>query len=124
MSGSRSGPTPAAADVDVEGPLLSDGYLEDRAYQRQLAATACTADTLVCLPTGLGKTAVSLLVTAARLHESDHGKALLLAPTKPLTRQHATFYREALEIRTTRCVCSPVTPHRPTGPRCGRVRAS
>ncbi len=98
MSGSRSGTTPAAVDVDVEGPLLSDGYLEDRAYQRQLAATACGANTLVCLPTGLGKTAVSLLVTAARLHESDQGKALLLAPTKPLTRQHASFYREALEI--------------------------
>ena len=48
----------------IEGPLLVDGVLEDRGYQRQLAEAALRTHTLVCLPTGLGKTAVSLLVTA------------------------------------------------------------
>ena len=85
------------ADRIREWPLVREGILERREYQVQLAAAALAEHTLVCLPTGLGKTTVSLLVTARRLHEAG-GKSLLLAPTKPLVTQHATFYREALEI--------------------------
>ncbi|WP_181687032.1 DEAD/DEAH box helicase [Halorhabdus salina] len=81
----------------VDRPLVEAGVLEQRAYQTQLAAAAATSHTLVCLPTGLGKTTVSLLVTAERLDDVG-GKALLLAPTKPLVQQHADFYREALTI--------------------------
>ncbi|WP_276259447.1 DEAD/DEAH box helicase [Haloglomus litoreum] len=92
------------AATDAEGgtdyldrPLLVPGFLEDRSYQTELADASCDGHTLVCLPTGLGKTTVSLLVTAHRLAEYG-GKALMLAPTKPLVEQHAAFYREALEI--------------------------
>ncbi|WP_246985700.1 DEAD/DEAH box helicase [Halorientalis marina] len=84
-------------DAHIEHPLLTEGLLENREYQLQLAEAAGSAHTLVCLPTGLGKTTVSLLVTADRLHGVG-GKALFLAPTKPLVNQHADFYREALEI--------------------------
>ncbi|WP_313692644.1 DEAD/DEAH box helicase [Halorarum halobium] len=87
-----------AADPEyVDHALLNPGFIERRRYQVQLAETAKRADTLVCLPTGLGKTTVSLLVTADRL-SSVGGKALLLAPTKPLVQQHTEFYREALSI--------------------------
>ncbi|WP_415379558.1 DEAD/DEAH box helicase [Halosimplex sp. TS25] len=82
----------------VTGPLLVDGFLEDRRYQRELADAALRTHTLVCLPTGLGKTTVSLLVTAERLAGDVVNKSLLLAPTKPLVQQHADFYREALEV--------------------------
>jgi Fanconi anemia group M protein len=81
----------------VDRPLVTPEFLERRDYQLQLAETASASHTLVCLPTGLGKTTVSLLVTAERLSEVG-GKALMLAPTKPLVQQHADFYREALEI--------------------------
>jgi len=81
----------------IDGPLLTEGLLEDRSYQTTLAERASGTHTLVCLPTGLGKTAVSLLITAGRLHDVG-GKVLLLAPTKPLVSQHADFYREALTI--------------------------
>jgi Fanconi anemia group M protein len=90
----------AATDGDadyVDHPLLTAEFLERRRYQRDLAATAREAHTLVCLPTGLGKTTVSLLVTADRL-ASVGGTALFLAPTKPLVQQHAQFYREALTV--------------------------
>jgi len=91
----------AATDQDedayVDHPLLEPGFIERRRYQLELAGDARNADTLVCLPTGLGKTSVSLLVTADRLHELG-GTALFLAPTKPLVQQHADFYREALTI--------------------------
>ncbi|WP_440772426.1 DEAD/DEAH box helicase [Natronorubrum sp. DTA28] len=81
----------------IEHPLLEPDFLERRLYQLKLAGTAANGHTLVCLPTGLGKTTVSLLVTARRLEEVG-GKALMLAPTKPLVQQHADFYREALQI--------------------------
>ncbi|UPM43613.1 DEAD/DEAH box helicase [Halocatena salina] len=98
------------SDLDLDHPLLTPGLLERREYQLQLADTAHTQHTLVCLPTGLGKTTVSLLVTAYRLSafarsgNDDSATSnrtpvsLLLAPTKPLVSQHASFYREALSI--------------------------
>ncbi|MFC6754276.1 DEAD/DEAH box helicase, partial [Halorubrum tibetense] len=81
----------------INHPLLVDDFLQSRRYQLQLADAAIDDHTLVCLPTGLGKTTVSLLVTARRLHEAG-GTALFLAPTKPLVQQHAEFYREAMTI--------------------------
>jgi ERCC4-like helicases len=88
----------ATEDVGyIDHPLLADDFIERRLYQLQLADAAKQGHTLVCLPTGLGKTTVSLLVTAERL-EAVGGTALLLAPTKPLVQQHAEFYREALQI--------------------------
>ncbi|WP_338742469.1 DEAD/DEAH box helicase [Haloplanus salilacus] len=89
--------TDGGDDDYVDHPLLAPGFIERRRYQQELADTARADHTLVCLPTGLGKTTVSLLVTADRLHEAG-GTALFLAPTKPLVQQHATFYREALTI--------------------------
>ncbi|KAA9408405.1 DEAD/DEAH box helicase [Haloarcula hispanica] len=89
--------TTDAGGEHVERPLVTPDFLENRRYQTELAETASGDHTLVCLPTGLGKTTVSLLVTAERLHAVG-GKALMLAPTKPLVQQHAEFYREALDI--------------------------
>ncbi|ELZ70339.1 DEAD/DEAH box helicase [Haloferax volcanii] len=88
----------ASEDVAyVDHPLLAPSFIERRLYQIRLAGTARDGHTLVCLPTGLGKTTVSLLVTAQRLHDVG-GKSLFLAPTKPLVQQHADFYREALTV--------------------------
>ena len=87
----------SGAGGTIDRPLVTPEFLERREYQLQLAERALSAHSLICLPTGLGKTTVSLLVTAARLHDVG-GKALLLAPTKPLVAQHADFYREALEL--------------------------
>ena len=87
----------------ISHPLIVDGALEERAYQLELAAQARDGHTLVCLPTGLGKTTVSALVTADRL-DTVGGTAMLLAPTKPLVQQHRTFYREVLDIDPDRVV--------------------
>jgi len=90
----------AATDEEpgyVDHPLLTPEFIERRLYQIRLAGTAASDHTLVCLPTGLGKTTVSLLVTARRLDEVG-GKSLFLAPTKPLVQQHTDFYRDALTV--------------------------
>ncbi|MFW5965290.1 MAG: helicase-related protein, partial [Halodesulfurarchaeum sp.] len=82
----------------VDHPLIEPGGLEARPYQTDLVEAASEDHTLVSLPTGLGKTAVSLRVSAQRLEEHPDGRAMLLAPTKPLVEQHAAFYRDVLRI--------------------------
>ena len=81
----------------VSHPLIKPKTVERRSYQIALAASALLANTLVILPTGLGKTVVALLVIASRLLNFD-GKVLFLAPTKPLVEQHTLFLRRTLNI--------------------------
>ena len=81
----------------VHHPLIKENTIERRSYQIAITATALMNNTLVVLPTGLGKTVIALLVIASRLHNKD-GKALVLAPTKPLVEQHAEFFRRTLKI--------------------------
>ncbi|MFH0818234.1 MAG: helicase-related protein [Candidatus Micrarchaeota archaeon] len=57
-----------------------------RDYQLAIAEKAKLANTLVVLPTGMGKTLIAALVMAKLLEEKK--KIILLAPTKPLAEQH------------------------------------
>jgi Fanconi anemia group M protein len=81
----------------ISHPLIKEKTIERRAYQISIAATALMKNTLVVLPTGLGKTVIALYVIASRLLNFD-GKALFLAPTKPLVEQHASFLRKNLRL--------------------------
>lgn len=83
------------ADETVVHPRIPRGALARRDYQIAIAHEALKRNTLVILPTGLGKTVVALLVAADRLARAP-GKVLLLAPTKPLVEQHARFFAENL----------------------------
>lgn len=88
----------AFAEVEyVSHPLIKERAIERRAYQISIAATALMRNTLVVLPTGLGKTVIALYVIASRLLNLD-GKAVFLAPTKPLVEQHASFLKKNLRI--------------------------
>ncbi len=81
----------------ITHPLIQPGTMESREYQLSIAMKALEGHTLVVLPTGLGKTAIALLVAASRLH-NEGGKVLMLAPTKPLVEQHLRFFRQFLRI--------------------------
>ncbi|WP_456369828.1 DEAD/DEAH box helicase [Geoglobus sp.] len=81
----------------ISHPLIKQRAIERRGYQLSLAASALMENTLIVLPTGLGKTVVALLVIASRLLNHD-GKVLFLAPTKPLVEQHAEFLRRTLRV--------------------------
>ncbi|WP_292407896.1 MULTISPECIES: DEAD/DEAH box helicase [unclassified Methanoculleus] len=76
-------------------PLIRSESIEERRYQLSIALRALDANTMVVLPTGLGKTAVALIVAASRLH-SHPGRVLMLAPTKPLVEQHLRFFKQFL----------------------------
>lgn len=79
----------------VSHPLIRQESIEERRYQLSITLRALDANTMVVLPTGLGKTAVALLVAASRLL-SHPGRVLMLAPTKPLVEQHLRFFKQFL----------------------------
>jgi ERCC4-related helicase len=81
----------------INHPMVRPDSLESREYQLTIAMRALDANTLVVLPTGLGKTAVALIVAASRLY-NEGGKVLMLAPTKPLVEQHLRFFENLLVL--------------------------
>ncbi len=81
--------------MHVTHPLLKPETVEFRGYQANLARIAAKQDTLVVLPTGMGKTVVALL-TLADAFKDGAQRILVLAPTKPLVEQHGQFFTKAL----------------------------
>ncbi|NXJ80145.1 FANCM protein, partial [Trogon melanurus] len=86
----------AAAAAAVEEPSAASGFCEAsgslwiyptnypvRGYQVRMAHASLLANTLVCLPTGLGKTFVAAVVMYNFYRWFPSGKVLFLAPTKP-----------------------------------------
>ncbi len=69
-----------------------------RLYQQTILATAVKYNTLTVLPTGLGKTAIALLLAVHRLKIHPDSKILMLAPTKPLCEQHQISFQSHLNI--------------------------
>ena len=65
-----------------------------RAYQETIFETAKKHNTLVVLPTGLGKTLIALMLAAQRLEKFPQSKILFLAPTRPLVEQHFHYFRK------------------------------
>ncbi len=80
----------------VEHPRIAPGALEERAYQAEIARIAADRNTLVVLPTGLGKTAIGLRVAAEWLRRTPTRSILWLAPTRPLVLQTAEAVRRTL----------------------------
>lgn len=71
---------------------------EPREYQKKIAETAKSANTLVVLPTGLGKTNIAILVAAEVLNRNPSSKVMILAPTKPLVLQHFRTFKSELNL--------------------------
>lgn len=69
-----------------------------RLYQETILNTCVTKNTLVVLPTGLGKTAIAMMLTAQRLKTLPSSKIVFLAPTKPLAEQHLQSYSKTFQI--------------------------
>ncbi|MEK6843963.1 MAG: DEAD/DEAH box helicase [Nanoarchaeota archaeon] len=67
-----------------------------RAYQQSIFETAKNANTLVVLPTGLGKTLIALLLAVHRIKQYPTSKILMLAPTRPLVEQHFKTFQSQL----------------------------
>ncbi len=101
----------------IRHPLLVQGAVEDRLYQQVILGTAAARNTLVILPTALGKTVISLLVAVLRLTRYPWGKVLVMAPTVPLATQHRESFRRFLNSDVPDGAISLVTGKVPQGKR-------
>jgi ERCC4-related helicase len=69
-----------------------------RLYQQTILATINEKNTLVVLPTGLGKTFIFLMLAAQRLQKYPNSKILFLGPTRPLISQYYNVFLDHFEI--------------------------
>lgn len=81
-------PSPVAGFCEASGSIwIYPTNYPVRGYQVRMAQAALLGNTLVCLPTGLGKTFVAAVVMYNFYRWFPSGKVLFLAPTKPLVAQ-------------------------------------
>ncbi len=96
----------------VEHPRVRPGLLEERLYQTRITEAAIERNTLVVLPTGLGKTAIALRVIAEFLRRYPTESVLLLAPTRPLVLQHAANVARTLLAPEPLTLTGAIAPER------------
>lgn len=71
---------------------------EPRLYQETILDSCLKENTLIVLPTGLGKTKIGILTLIKRLNDYQDSKALFLTPTKPLANQIYEEIKESTNI--------------------------
>ncbi len=77
--------------------MLSPKF-QAREYQKRIAEVAASTNTLVVLPTGLGKTIIAIIVAAQMLEKHPGSKVMVLAPTRPLVLQHLRAFGAELKL--------------------------
>ena len=77
-------------------PLIKKDKIERRRYQENIIASCADKNSLVVIPTGLGKTIIAIGITAFKLSKEPDKKILIMAPTKPLTEQHENSFKSLL----------------------------
>jgi len=82
----------------IEHPLLKKNQIEQRLYQEIMVAQAIKNNLMCVIPTGLGKTAIALVLAAYRLQKFTSSKIIMMAPTKPLVEQHKNYFQNLFEL--------------------------
>lgn len=72
--------------------------LTPREYQINLFREAIEKNVLIVLPTGLGKTLIAAMVASSIIRATGE-KVLMLAPTKPLVKQHYKTMKDLLDLK-------------------------
>ncbi len=85
-------------NIYLDHPLIKKATVERRLYQETILASATDKNTLVILPTGLGKTLIAALLAAHRLSKLPGSKCIFLAPTKPLVMQHYKTFKSVMNV--------------------------
>lgn len=81
-----------------------------RLYQQTIVASALKQNTLVVLPTGLGKTGVALMMAIKRLKDYSESKVLILAPTRPLVHQHLETFEKHADVANMVVMTGQIAP--------------
>ncbi|HEU4824180.1 MAG TPA: helicase-related protein [Nitrososphaeraceae archaeon] len=88
----------SSSPIYIKHPIIWDNSVEFRLYQKNIVESACLSNTLVILPTALGKTIISALVCADMLYKYRDKRVLIMAPTRPLVGQHLKLFSSVLKI--------------------------
>lgn len=82
----------------VAHPLIKDNSIESRLYQNSIFNSSKGKNSLIILPTSLGKTVISALICADILYNYKHSRILIMAPTRPLVLQHLISFSSFLKV--------------------------
>ncbi|MBY8981757.1 MAG: DEAD/DEAH box helicase family protein [Candidatus Lokiarchaeota archaeon] len=82
-------------------PLIQKDLILRRKYQESIFVNCLDNNSLVIIPTGLGKTIIALMLAVHRLTELPDSKIIFLAPTKPLVNQHYESFLKLTAIEST-----------------------
>ncbi|MFX1388921.1 MAG: DEAD/DEAH box helicase [Promethearchaeota archaeon] len=85
-------------DDFISHPLIKKNTVSRREYQETIFINCLNKNSLVVIPTGLGKTIIALMLTVHRLTEIKDSKVIILAPTKPLVEQHFKSFKQLTKI--------------------------
>jgi Fanconi anemia group M protein len=78
-------------------PYLQTDLIEWREYQVNIAKMTARHNTLVVLPTALGKTIIALFTICKIAESAPKARILVLAPTRPLVQQHYFSFQKFLQ---------------------------
>jgi len=100
--------------VHLTSDMLEPQSFEARPYTIQIVQQALRDNSIIILPTGLGKTYAGILLTTEILKLNPFGKILFLAPTKPLCEQHQETFERVLPKLATKFLTGKIsTKQRP-----------
>jgi len=86
-------------DKNSKNKYLREKQIEHREYQLKIAQACASKNSLVVLPTGLGKTIIGVYVAAKTLEKfPPKSKVIVLAPTRPLINQHYDSFKNLMTI--------------------------
>lgn len=85
-------------DIVGLNPLIIPNSIEIRSYQKNISESSRGKNTLVILPTALGKTVISALICSDILYNYKSKRVLVMAPTRPLVMQHENSFSSILKI--------------------------
>ncbi|MFX1311633.1 MAG: DEAD/DEAH box helicase [Promethearchaeota archaeon] len=80
------------------GQFLKKNRIVYRQYQNNIINSSKNKNSLLVLPTGLGKTIIGILLINHTLTKYSNSKILILAPTRPLVSQHKDSCEKFLNI--------------------------
>ena len=82
----------------IDHPLIKKKSIDHRAYQTNIVNSSRGKNSMVILPTSLGKTIISALLSADVLYNFKTMRVLVMAPTRPLVTQHMFSFSSVLKI--------------------------
>ena len=77
---------------------------EPREYQIKISSNCFDSNSLVVLPTGLGKTKIGIIVCVERLNKFPNSKIIIVAPTRPLASQIQREFKDYTDLDSEKIV--------------------